>query len=149
MDTKKTPLSPLKNLAKAVTILLSIRLHLNKEPRRELEKILQTEGTIKTWYPLHHGPCDRDLRINTHLGAGGVMKPSRIQDPEEAKTFVISFKSDVGAILALYKQISRLFASATQLAADLESTWMTPSEENKTRQNKDARSSSSTSPTCT
>ena len=40
VDTKKTPLPPLEDLAEGVTILLKAGLQHNKEPRKELEKIL-------------------------------------------------------------------------------------------------------------
>ena len=42
-----------------------------------------------------------DIMINKHVGADGVMKPGRIQDPEGAKTFVVSFKTAAGAIIAV------------------------------------------------
>ena len=67
--TKKNPLPLMKDLAKTVGILLSMGLHQNKEPRRKLEKILQTTGIAKTWFPTQYGPCDCYLRISSHLGA--------------------------------------------------------------------------------
>jgi hypothetical protein len=91
--TKKTPLPPLEDLAEAVAILIKVGLQHNNEPRKELERLLQAEGVTKEWFPKTHGPCTRDIRINTHLGAGGVMTQVRIQDPEGAKTIVISFKT--------------------------------------------------------
>jgi len=92
-DTKKTPLPPLEDLAEAVTVLLHQGLQHNKEPRKELEKILQTEGASKELFPEQHGPCTHDMRINTHLRAVGVMIPGRIQDPEGAKIVIIFFKT--------------------------------------------------------
>ena len=53
-------------------------LHHNKEPRKELEKILQAEGVSKEWFSDPYGPCTRDLRINSHLGAGRLLTPGRI-----------------------------------------------------------------------
>jgi len=85
VDTKKTPLAPMEDLAAAVTILLQVGLHHNKEPRKELEQLLQAKGITKEWFPESHGPCNMDLRINTHLGARGVMTLDRIQDPEGTK----------------------------------------------------------------
>ena len=104
LGTKKTPLPPLEDLAEATTILHAAGLQPNKEPRKDLEKILQKEGTIKTLFPIHHGPCDRHYLLNTHVGARGVMTPGRIQDSEGAKGVVISFKSATGAILAVKGQ---------------------------------------------
>jgi hypothetical protein len=56
------------------------------------------------WFPTQHYPYDRDMRIKSHLEAGGVMTPGRIHDPEGAKTVLISFKSATGAILAAKRQ---------------------------------------------
>ena len=104
MDTNKTPLPPLEYLAEAITDLQQHGLRHNKEPRKELEKILQTEGASKEWFPEQHGPCTQDMRINTHLGARGVMTPGRIQDPEGAKIVIISFKTTARAITTIHKQ---------------------------------------------
>ena len=82
---------------------MSTRLKPDKEPRRELEKLLSTERTVRHWLPKHRGPCTRDIRINKHLGAYGVMTPGRIQDPEGAKKFVVSFKTAAGAIIAVQR----------------------------------------------
>ena len=46
VDTKKTPLPSIEDLAEAVTVLLQTGLQHNKEPRKELEKILLAEGSI-------------------------------------------------------------------------------------------------------
>ena len=40
VDTKKTPLPPLEDLVVAVTIILQVGLQHNKEPRKELEKVM-------------------------------------------------------------------------------------------------------------
>ncbi len=85
LDTNKTPLPPLEDLAEAVTVILQVGLQHTKEPRKELKKILKKEGTTKEWFHETRGPCTRDLRINAHLGAREVMTPGRIQDPEGAK----------------------------------------------------------------
>ncbi len=95
-------MSPLKELSKAVSILLVAKLQPQKEQRKELEKILQSAGSLTGLIPVANGPCNRDARINTHLGAGGVMTPGRIQEPEGAETMVISFKTTRGAILAVH-----------------------------------------------
>jgi hypothetical protein len=115
-DTKKTPLPPLEDLADAVTVLLQTRLQHNKEPRKDFEKLLQEEGAAKNWFPEKYGPCARDLRINSHLGAGGVMTTGRIQDPEGAKTTIISFKTAAGAVAAIHRQTYKIicFRDATR-----------------------------------
>ena len=47
VDIKKTPLPPLEDLAEAVIILLHVRLQQNRDPRKELEKIVQAKGATK------------------------------------------------------------------------------------------------------
>ena len=108
MDTKKTPIPPLQDLAEAVTILLQTGLQHNKEPRKELDKILQAEGATKEWFPEQYGPCSWDMRINSHLGAGGVMTSVRIQDPEGAKTVIISFKTATRAVATIHKHTYKI-----------------------------------------
>ena len=75
VDTKNSPLPPLEDLSEAVGAFLSLGLKPDKEPRKELEKLLLMERTTRQWFPEHKGPCNRDNRINTHLGAAGVMTP--------------------------------------------------------------------------
>ena len=104
IDTKKTPLPPLEDLAEAVTALLQAGLHHNMEPWKELEIIEQAEGSTKEWFLEPHGPCTRDMFINSHFGAGGIMTPGRIQDPEGAKIVIISFKISARAVSAIHGQ---------------------------------------------
>ena len=40
VDTKKSPLSQLEDLAEVVEALMAVGLKTDKEPRRELEKLL-------------------------------------------------------------------------------------------------------------
>ena len=67
-----------------------------------MDKILEAEGVTKEWFPETHGPCSRDMRINSYLGAGGLMTLGRIPDPEGAKIVVISFKTPAGAVDAVH-----------------------------------------------
>ena len=75
----------------------------DKEPRKELEKLMKAEETARHWFAEPRDPCIRDTRINSHLGAARVMTPGRIQDPEGAKTIVVTFKTAAGAILAVQR----------------------------------------------
>jgi hypothetical protein len=65
VDTKKTPLPPLEDLAEAVIILLQAGLQHNKEPRKELENILQAEGATHKGvvsgaaWTMHSGHADQ------------------------------------------------------------------------------------------
>ena len=108
VDTKKSPLPPIEDLAEAVGALMATKLKPDKEPRRELEKFLTTERTIRQWFPEPTGPCTRDIKINSHLGADGVMTPGRIQDPEGEKTVVVSFKTAARAIIAAQRQTFKI-----------------------------------------
>jgi hypothetical protein len=107
-DTKKSQIPPLRELAVAVSTLKAVGLKPQKERRKELEKVLQTSGRQKDLFPTVNEPCNGDGRINKHLGAGGVITPGRIQDPEGAKTMVISFKTAAGAILAAQRQTYKI-----------------------------------------
>ena len=82
----------------------------DKPPRKDLIKILQTTSDTKHCFPTPDGPCNRDLRLNAHLGAGGGMTPGRIQDSEGSKTIVVSFKTATGAIIAIQRRRSNSFA---------------------------------------
>jgi len=108
VDTKRRPLPPLEDLAEAIYSLLAVGLQPNKEPRQELEKSVQQEGTPKSWFSAPRDTCERDLRINSHLGTGGYMTPGRIQDPKGAKIVVVSIKTSVGAILAVHRQTYKI-----------------------------------------
>ena len=50
MDTKKSPLPPLEDIAEAVEALIAAGLKPDKEPRKELEKLLRAEGTARHWF---------------------------------------------------------------------------------------------------
>jgi len=47
VDTKKSPLPPLEDLAEVVGVLMAARLKPDTEPCRELKKLLTTEKTIR------------------------------------------------------------------------------------------------------
>ncbi len=108
MDIKKSPLLPLEDLAEAMEAVMAAELKLDKEPRKELEKLLQAEGTARHWFAESRGPCIRDTKINSHLGASRVMTPGRIHDREGAKKVVVSFKTATGAILAVQRQTYKI-----------------------------------------
>jgi len=103
-NNKRSPLPPLVELAEAATTLTAVGLKPQKGQRKELEKALQNAGSLRNWFPATNGPCNRDVDINTHLGAEGVMIPGRIHDPEGAKIMVISFKTAAGAIQEVQHQ---------------------------------------------
>ena len=61
----------------------------------------------------------QDLRLNTHLGAGGAMSTRRIQDPEGAKTIILSFKTSPGVALAISQHNIKLTCFADVLSGRL------------------------------
>ncbi len=77
-DTKKSPLPILEDLAEAATALIAAGLQPDKEPRKDFNKIMHTVGGLQEWSPTTRGPYNQDLRLNTHIGAGGAMTPGKI-----------------------------------------------------------------------
>jgi len=55
-DTKKSPLPPLEDLAEAVTTFRIVGLKPQKEQRKEMEKSLQNEGSLKDCFPAANRP---------------------------------------------------------------------------------------------
>ena len=108
IDTKKSPLPPLEDLTEAVKTLMAAGLKPDKEPRKELEKRLQAEGTARHWFAKPRGPCIRDTMINSQLGASGIMTAGRIQNPEGAKTIIVSFRTAAGAIFVVQLQTYKI-----------------------------------------
>jgi len=49
-----------------------------------------------------HAPCQKNLELNLHLGAEGVMSLGRIQDLG-AKHLVISYQTATGAVAAIVR----------------------------------------------
>jgi hypothetical protein len=47
MNTKKSPLPPLEDISEAVEALIAVGFKPDKEPRKELEKLLQSKGTAR------------------------------------------------------------------------------------------------------
>jgi len=79
----------MEDMAKGATVLIEAGLGLGTKPIRDLEKALREAGTQQNSYPAKHC-CEQDLSLNTHLGAGGAMSTGRVQDPEGAKTIILS-----------------------------------------------------------
>ena len=103
-DTRKTPLPPLEDMAKGATVLIEAGLRLGTHHKRDLEKTLIREaGTQRDWYPDKYN-CDEDLSLNAHLGAGGSMFTGRVQDPEGAKTIILSYQTAAGAVVGIQRQ---------------------------------------------
>ena len=92
-DTRKTPLPHLEDLAEGIMAHIHAGLKLGTEPRKELDATLRAAGTRLEWFPRRNHTCVQDLRLNTHLGAGGAMSTRPIRGPDGAKTMTLSFKT--------------------------------------------------------
>jgi len=44
------------------------------------------------------------LRLNTHLGVGGVISTGRIHDPERATAVILSYKTAAGDAIAIARK---------------------------------------------
>jgi hypothetical protein len=96
-DIIKNPLPPLEEIAKGVSIQLKEVVKHGTQSRRDLDVALRTANTTADWFPDNPIDCEQDLALNSHLGAEGAMSPRRVQDPEGAKTLVVSYKTAAGA----------------------------------------------------
>jgi len=118
-DIRKSPLPPLDNLAEGVTVQLATRLKHGTEPRKDLNIALRESGTYQDWFPGDRHTCAHDLRLNTHLRAGGAMSTRFIQDPEGAKTTIMSFKTVAGVSLAISDHNNKLICFADVITGRL------------------------------
>jgi len=73
---------------------------------------LRESGTYLDWFPGDRQTWTHDLRLNTHLGAGGAMSTGRIHDPEGTKPVILSFKTVAGAALAISRHNIQLICFA-------------------------------------
>ena len=101
-DTRKTPLPPLEELAEGTTTLIESGLTLGAQPRQELDKSLKDAGTLRDRYPEKYY-LDQDLSLNAHLEEAGAMSTGHVQDPEGAKTIILSYKTAAKAIAAIQR----------------------------------------------
>ena len=112
VDINKHPLPLLKELVDGVSLQLMAGLQGGHEPRKDLDRALKEAGNTRQWFPNSKRPCQQDLRVNHRLGAGGAMKLGRIQDPEGAKTIVVSYKTAPRAAAAISKLIFKIVCFA-------------------------------------
>ena len=55
------------------------------------------------------------MSLNIHLGARGAMSTGRVQDPEGAKTIILSSKAAAGATVAIHgKNLKIVYFTDTQ-----------------------------------
>jgi hypothetical protein len=125
VDTRRTPLPALEDMAEGATILIESGLRLGTAPIRDLEKTLREAGMQRDRYSEKHY-CEQDLSLNTHLGARGAMSTGRVQDPEGAKTIILSYKTAAGAAAAIQRQNLKIVCftdtQTSRLIVDKQST---------------------------
>jgi hypothetical protein len=63
---------------------------------------------VEDWFPGANNTGNMTARINIHLGAEVVMTLGEIQDPEGAKTMVMSLKTVAGATLAVQRETYKI-----------------------------------------
>jgi hypothetical protein len=61
-------------------------------------------STKADWFSENPLDCEQDPAVNAHMGAEGAIYPSRVHDPEEAKTLVLSYKTSAEATTAIIKR---------------------------------------------
>jgi hypothetical protein len=66
-----------------------------------------------------HAPCQKNLELNNHLGAEGVLSLGRIQDPEGAKHLAISYRIASGAVAAIVRNTFPLMTYKDALTSKL------------------------------
>jgi hypothetical protein len=100
-DIRKHPLPPLEELVEGATLQLAAGLKGGCEPCKDINRALREANNTNEWFPNNTGPCNQDLIVNEHWGAGGAMTPRRVQDPEGAKTILVSYKTTAGVAAAI------------------------------------------------
>jgi hypothetical protein len=71
-----------------------------------MDGALRATGTSTYGFPHPDAPCQKNLELNYHLGAEGVMSPGRIKDLEGAKHLVISYQIAAGAATTIIINMS-------------------------------------------
>jgi hypothetical protein len=94
----------LEEIARRVSIQLREFVNLGTQCKCDLEATLRTSCTEADWFPDNQHHCEQNFALNKHLGTEGAMSPGRLQDPEGAKTVVISYASTAGAIAGVIKR---------------------------------------------
>jgi hypothetical protein len=85
-------------------------LQSGREPRKDLDRALKEADITRQWFPINREPCQQDLSVNHHFGAGGASTPGRIQDPEGAKSILVSYKTTAGAAATISIQLFKIYS---------------------------------------
>jgi hypothetical protein len=73
------------------------------QSRKDLDTALKAAGTTYDSFPVNPDDYELKLYMDKHLGAEGAMSPGRVQDPQGAKTIVLSYKTTTGAVAIVVK----------------------------------------------
>jgi len=103
-DIVKIPLPPLEEIAVGVSIQLMEVVKHGHHSRRDLDVELMTTSTTTDWFPDNPLDSEQDLALDAHLGAEEAMSSRRVQDPEVAKTLVLSYITTTGATPTIIKR---------------------------------------------
>ena len=94
----------MEEIGRGVSIQLREVVKHRTRSRRDLDVALRTTNTTADWFLDNPLDCEQDLALNAHLGAEGAMSLGRVQDPEEAKTLVVSYIKSTGATTTIVKR---------------------------------------------
>jgi hypothetical protein len=125
----------LEELVNGVLLQLIAGLRIGCEPRKDLDRVLKEADSTREWFPSSREPCQQDLSVNQHLGAGGDMTPGRIQDLEGAKTIVVSYKTTTRSAatisIQLFKIVCFAYLKSRKLIVDTDATMGGKQDPNK------------------
>jgi hypothetical protein len=107
-NTRKHPLPPLEKLVEGTMLQLAASLKVGCVPRKDICRALREACNTNEWFPNNRGPCRQDLRVNTHLGAGGAMTPGRIQNPKGGNNLVVSYKTATRVATAISRKLFKM-----------------------------------------
>ncbi len=97
-DIAQYLLPQLEKIEQGTAILLNIVTHMGTQQKRDLDAALRAAGTTAYLIPYPDALCQKNINLNYHLGAEGVMSPGRIQDTKGAKHLVISYHTTAGSV---------------------------------------------------
>ena len=102
-DIAQYSLPQVEEIARGTEILLDAFKQPGTQKRKDLDAALRAARTSVDWCMHRDAHCQKNLALNYHLGAGGVMSLGRIQDPEGAKQLVILYQTAAGAAATIIK----------------------------------------------
>jgi len=102
-DIIKCPLPPLEEIARGATLQIRDVIARGTQSRKDLDTALNATGTVYDWFSDNPDDFELNLDMNKYLGAEEAMSPGRVQNPEGAKTIVLSYKTTAGVVATVVK----------------------------------------------